>query len=286
MKLLNLGCGSRFKKDWINIDFKSSDPAVKACNLLEGIPLPDSYVGFVYHSHVLEHFSKNRAQFFLSECLRVLKPGGSLRVVVPDLEGIVRSYLESLDDAKAGKDGADSRYEWMKIELLDQMVREKPGGEMRTYLSAETIPAKDFIINRLGVEAKRIIENAKVRNARTLRVNSRKLSLSSRISNFLDLIQSPGKWREYLLRCFLCDEYTVIQDGKFRRSGEIHRWMYDSYSLKKALNAAGFVDIIERSATESYMPDWQTYFLDNEPNGSIYKPDSLYMEGRKPNKNK
>ncbi len=62
--------------------------------------------------------------------------------------------------------------------------------------------------------------------------------------------------------------------------------MYDSYSLKKALNAAGFVDIIERSATESYMPDWQTYFLDNEPNGSIYKPDSLYMEGRKPNKNK
>ena len=58
--------------------------------------------------------------------------------------------------------------------------------------------------------------------------------------------------------------------------------MYDSYSLGQILLEAGFKDICTRTATESYVEGWQKYNLDTEPDGSVYKPDSLFMEAKKP----
>lgn len=273
---LNLGCGSRFHKDWINIDFHSSAPGVRAYNLLRGIPLPDNYVDVVYHSHLLEHFPMRYAQAFIKECTRVLKPGGIIRVVVPDLEDIVNTYLKSLADAKAGKGGGDAHYEWAVIELLDQMVREKSGGEMLTYLSADTVPAKEFILERLGVEAKRIME--KVRNVQEER-EPEKLVIRG-VKTLARLLQ---RGRVYLASALTGVEYASVEVGRFRNSGEVHKWMYDSYSLKRILEVGGFVNVVRRDATESYITDWLQYHLDTEPDGSVYKPDSLYMEGRKSN---
>lgn len=58
----------------------------------------------VYHSHTLEHMDRNLpepsrdpALLFTKECLRVLKPGGVLRIVVPNLEFHVRNYLRHLE---------------------------------------------------------------------------------------------------------------------------------------------------------------------------------------------
>jgi len=259
MKLLNLGCGNRFDKDWINIDFSSCHPSVRAHNLLESIPLPDSYVDLVYHSHLLEHFPRSRAVLFLGECRRVLKPGGVIRVAAPDLEGITRAYLQSLEDAKAGKKGGAERHEWMTIELLDQMVREKSGGEMLAYLSQETIPAEEFIFKRLGTEAKRIVENVRAANKKGVLSSLKGLVVSAR----------SGKGS---------DRRVAV----FRRSGEVHKWMYDSYSLRRAMEASGFTGVVDRNASESYISEWAKYNLDTEPDGSVYKPDSFYMEGRRP----
>lgn len=273
---LNLGCGSRFNTGWINIDFYSSDPSVRAYNLLQGIPLPDNHVDLVYHSHLLEHFPRDRAGHFLAECMRVLKPGGIIRVAVPDLEQIVRAYLESLNEARAGKNEGTMRYEWMIIELLDQLVRDRSGGEMLKYLSVETVPAKEFILKRLGVEAKRIIENMQNRH------DSEAKTIASLAFDYLkNLAISIKKIRIYVTSFLSGIDYASVEIGKFRNSGEVHKWMYDSYSLGRILEASGFVDVIERAATESYIADWINYHLDTEPDGSVYKPDSLYMEGRK-----
>ena len=268
MAYLNLGCGSRFNKgkDWVNIDFTSADPSVKAHNLREGVPLPDASVDLVYCSHLLEHFSKQEAPAFLSECRRVLRKGGVVRVVVPDLEGIARAYLESLGEARAGNAGAEARHEWMVIELIDQMVRERSGGEMLAYLSQETIPAEAFILNRLGVEAKRIIES--VRSAITAKKGE---SAPGRYLNCLKgLVVGADKGKD-----------PAAKAAAFRRGGEVHRWMYDGVSLKKLLEAAGFADVVKRNAGESYIAGWKEENLDTEPDGSTYKPDSLFMEGKK-----
>ncbi|MEM9703666.1 MAG: class I SAM-dependent methyltransferase, partial [Planctomycetota bacterium] len=60
-------------------------PGVLAHDLRDPLPFEDGAYDFVYHSHVLEHFRPADVPAFLSECRRVLRPGGVLRVVVPDL---------------------------------------------------------------------------------------------------------------------------------------------------------------------------------------------------------
>ena len=55
-------------------------------NLKYGLPFADQSVDFVYASHVLEHFYPKVARRLLREAKRVLKPGGYIRVCVPDLQ--------------------------------------------------------------------------------------------------------------------------------------------------------------------------------------------------------
>src|SRR3981189_2611693 len=99
MQYLNLGCGSRYHAEWINIDIAPSDEHVMAHDLSQGIPLADGSCDAVYHSHLLEHLRRPAALYFMRECYRVMKPSAILRVAVPDLEQICRVYLEKLEQA-------------------------------------------------------------------------------------------------------------------------------------------------------------------------------------------
>jgi predicted SAM-dependent methyltransferase len=63
-------------------------------NLKYGIPLRDSSVDFIFSSHMLHHLYREDALKLLREALRVLKPGGTMRIVVPDLELIMALYRE------------------------------------------------------------------------------------------------------------------------------------------------------------------------------------------------
>jgi hypothetical protein len=57
--------------------------------------------------------------------------------------------------------------------------------------------------------------------------------------------------------------------------------MYDRYSLGKILQQMGFTEIIQRQADISYISNWSDFNLDTEPDRTVYKPDSLYMEAIK-----
>jgi predicted SAM-dependent methyltransferase len=114
---VNLGCGSHTPAGWVNVDyalgarltkipfFKSINKRCKLFNLdwndmiflhdlTKKFPWPDSSVDVVYTSHTLEHFNKNDGRRFLTDCHRVLRKDGILRVVVPDLRYIVNDYLD------------------------------------------------------------------------------------------------------------------------------------------------------------------------------------------------
>jgi predicted SAM-dependent methyltransferase len=58
-----------------------------------GLPFKDVSIKYIYASHMLEHMYKNNAIYFLKEANRVLKPGGILRLIVPDLSFIIDLYL-------------------------------------------------------------------------------------------------------------------------------------------------------------------------------------------------
>lgn len=269
MRHLNLGCGSNFHPDWTNVDFTATGKDVIAWNLRRGIPFPDQSFDAVYHSHVLEHFSRKEAVSFLRECYRVLTLGGILRVVVPDLEQIARLYLYALENASDGSAEWARNYEWILLEMYDQTVRSYPGGSMADYLRQEPLENEKFIIDRVGFEAENLIQ--------TLRSTKSEQTAEKSPDND-DCLGD----RERLLKEILGHtDYTALKIGRFRQSGEVHQWMYDRYSLRHLLEQTGFEDICICRHDESNIPNFNTFQLDVQSNGKARKPDSLFMEAKK-----
>jgi len=66
----------------------------------------DLSVDVVYASHVYEHLRPSTAELFLAEAHRVLKPGGALRIIVPDLLQLAQRYVAAFEagDAEASKE--------------------------------------------------------------------------------------------------------------------------------------------------------------------------------------
>lgn len=282
MKLLNLGCGQKYHKDWINIDFISNSDNVIPHNLLEGIPLENESVNVVYHSHVLEHFSKTDGLKFMNECFRVLKPNGIIRIAVPDLETIAKEYLRNLELAASGNMEGKNNYEWIKLELLDQMVRNKSGGAMKEYLFQPKLPNEKYVYERIGIEGKSIRQaflNNQVSSTKKLKATSSKNSLMKR---FLKKIKDKifNKSRKSKNKVLTVAQKKALRIGQFRLNGEIHQWMYDRYSLTELLKEVGFSKIIISTAFESEIDHWEKYQLD-VIDGETRKPDSLFIEAKK-----
>jgi predicted SAM-dependent methyltransferase len=269
MKYLNLACGDRFHKDWINVDFVSSNEFVLCHNLLEGIPFSDNYFDGVYNSHVLGHFSKQQGVLFLKECFRVLKVGGVIRIVVPDLEQLAKEYLTALGDVMNIETEMNvANYEWSVIELIDEMVREKQGGEMLNYWKQKEIINEEHIVKRLGHEFVKVRENIiKNETNSEVQIQAPKDSVRTKIKN-------------YLLKILHVD-VKDIQLVEFINSGEQFKWMYDRYSLSRLLKGLGFTDIKVQTADQSYMVDWDKYLDLDMEKGMIRKPDSLFIEAKK-----
>jgi SAM-dependent methyltransferase len=278
MKYLNLGCGTRIHPNWENVDFTASAPGVRAHDLRKGIPYADSSFDVVYHSHLLEHFSKESAPVFLRECRRVLKPGGVIRVVVPDLEAIMRLYLEALEKASQGVPGWAENYDWMLLEMYDQAVREHSGGSCNECYRLEPIPNWDFVYRRVGAEAEAALAYVRALSKES---HSQDATWGSKI-RFV-LTHPWAVMQNRILRLLLSqDDYEAFQVGRFRREGEVHRWMYDAYSLARLLRSVGFCDPVRCEAGESRIPNWSNYRLDVGADGKTHKPDSLFMEASKP----
>lgn len=89
---INLGSGQRPFKGWVNVDTQAKwNPEVVA----DGSSLPmfeDGCAEYVVLHHVLEHFGCGEGLGMLRECYRILEPGGSLIVTVPDMKEVVRGW--------------------------------------------------------------------------------------------------------------------------------------------------------------------------------------------------
>jgi predicted SAM-dependent methyltransferase len=119
--LLNVGCGGSPTPGWVNID---NSPTVRLAafpwlwpllpppsrsfaqrahdfGVIWGtatrLPQKDGLADALYSSHMMEHLDRREAAVFLKEALRVLRPGGVLRLALPDLGRSVTDYLEHRD---------------------------------------------------------------------------------------------------------------------------------------------------------------------------------------------
>ena len=154
MKMINLGCGQHFHDDWVNLDSFPQGKGVIRHNLINGIPFDNNMFDVVYHSHILEHFSRKDGIQFIKECFRILKKNGIIRIAIPDLEKIAKNYLHFLEHAIQGDLMAGHNYHWTMLEMYDQTVRNHPQGDMGFYLKQKEMPNAEFVKSRIGVELK------------------------------------------------------------------------------------------------------------------------------------
>lgn len=89
---LNLGCWHRNIPGFVNIDLCDM-PHIHHKTSIDKLPMfEDGTVDLIYSSHSLEYFDRVEVQAVLGEWRRVLKPGGTLRLAVPDFENLVKVY--------------------------------------------------------------------------------------------------------------------------------------------------------------------------------------------------
>jgi len=79
---LNIGAGSTVIEGFTPIDRKLGSEAYP-------LPYPDGSISEIRASHILEHFTFAEAKDALTEWTRVLKPGGRIRIAVPDVDKVL-----------------------------------------------------------------------------------------------------------------------------------------------------------------------------------------------------
>ncbi|GAH85155.1 unnamed protein product, partial [marine sediment metagenome] len=128
--MVNIGCGPIGHHNWINLDYgilallhrykwlerlifkfnlwpKSKISNVeynikwpenlRLKNCKKGLPFKTDSVDYIFTSHFLEHIKRFKAINVLISCYDCLKPGGAIRIAVPDLDIVVQQYINNFD---------------------------------------------------------------------------------------------------------------------------------------------------------------------------------------------
>jgi predicted SAM-dependent methyltransferase len=152
---VNLGCGPIQPDGWENVDgsirafFASRLPwldgaltrvglwpptefnrMTRFANLQKRLPWSDNEVDCVYLGEVLEHFTRLDGLRLLSECFRILRPGGIIRVRVPDNGRFWRQYVQELDAAlaKPPAEWTEDHSRWVEMFFRDICVQRRVTG--------------------------------------------------------------------------------------------------------------------------------------------------------------
>jgi predicted SAM-dependent methyltransferase len=92
VKKLQIGSGINHYEGWLNTDYDAGIPGVLQMDATKVFPFEDKVFDFIFCQHMIEHISYQDGQFMLKECLRVLKPGGKVRISTPNLAMVCGLY--------------------------------------------------------------------------------------------------------------------------------------------------------------------------------------------------
>lgn len=91
---LHLGCGNKHIEGFVNVDARD----LAGVDLVDEISLlgkfKENSVELIYASHVLEHTGRLTYMQPLQRWYDVLKPGGTLRIAVPDIGKVAEHYMK------------------------------------------------------------------------------------------------------------------------------------------------------------------------------------------------
>lgn len=89
---LQLGAGPTSLDGWLSTDIAPASDQVMYLDATNPFPFENDVFDYIYSEHMIEHISWHQGAFMLRECLRVLKPGGTIRIATPDLAVLIGLY--------------------------------------------------------------------------------------------------------------------------------------------------------------------------------------------------
>jgi SAM-dependent methyltransferase len=240
--LLNLGSSARVAPGWNNIDFSL---------LMRFAPYP-RFSSFLYRAGLLSTARYERIQKLDRDAIRWdLRKG----IPFPDrtFDCVYHSHvLEHID-----RDAA--------LPFLQECFRVlKPGAILRVVLPDLEVLTRDYLdcLSRLPGQAN---------------MSEHRFCVEEIFDQMVVRVPKARARQKWIVRVL---ENLFI--GNTERSGTLHRWMYDKFSLAELLQNAGCDPVNIHNHISSSIPDWNRFLLDVESDGSPYKRSSLYIEGRRP----
>jgi hypothetical protein len=141
--LVNVGCGPHGREGWVNIDAAPAEGVTCVRDCRTSLPLESGSARGIFTEHYVEHLDYyEEAPRFLAECLRVLEPGGLLRVIVPDGGRYMRAYCEP---------GWDALREFSLLVQWDPASDTRPFSTLREVLPFRTkMEVVNFHFRQMG----------------------------------------------------------------------------------------------------------------------------------------
>lgn len=160
LQKINLGCGPVQPEGWINVDGSNRawlatrlgflDRLLTNLRLLsptefgakttyarleKKLPWPDNSVDAVYMGEVLEHFTRSMGQHLVQEIFRILRPGGIIRLRVPDNARFWENYLQDYHQVrkKPRDEWTTEHTRWIEMFFRDICVENRRFASMGHY---------------------------------------------------------------------------------------------------------------------------------------------------------
>lgn len=87
--LIEIGGGDKPRKGFMSFDSRQGFNVI-----FDELPVEDNSVDLIYMSHIIEHIPIYIAREVVSRLHKKLKPGGKIRILCPDMEKIIKAYVE------------------------------------------------------------------------------------------------------------------------------------------------------------------------------------------------
>lgn len=89
---LHIGCGDNLLNGWLNSDLNPRSKGILRLDATRPFPFADDTFTYAYSENQLGSITFREAMTMLSECFRVLAPGGKLRITTFDLAFLIDLY--------------------------------------------------------------------------------------------------------------------------------------------------------------------------------------------------
>lgn len=92
VRKLHIGCGENILSGWLNADFFPHSDMILHLDASDTFPFPTGSFDYIFSEHMIEHISYSNGFVMLSECYRILRNNGKVRISTPNMQFLINLY--------------------------------------------------------------------------------------------------------------------------------------------------------------------------------------------------